>query len=100
MQPIFNLQSSCGLPICLSGITRPLTVSTEMADHDRRREAMKKRHKSQSREVLPADQEMGLVRNHERVVGEIREGEIEGDLAGIVLDLSYRCLQACTAKAA
>ncbi|KAK3028158.1 hypothetical protein RJ639_038682 [Escallonia herrerae] len=99
MQSIFNLQSSCGLPICLSGITRPRTVSTEMADHDRRREAMK-RHKSQSREVLHVDQEMGLVRNHERIVGESREGEIEGDLAAIVRELSYRCLQACTAKAA
>ncbi|KAK3036840.1 hypothetical protein RJ639_031318 [Escallonia herrerae] len=78
---------------------KQLWTSHLMADHDRRREAMK-RHKSQSREVLHADQEKGLVRSHERVVGEIREGEIDGDLAAVVHDLSYKCPQACTAKAA
>ncbi|XP_019162276.1 PREDICTED: uncharacterized protein LOC109158837 [Ipomoea nil] len=34
-----NLHANFGLPVCLSGI--PLPLPQEMADHDRRRKAMK-----------------------------------------------------------
>ncbi|KAK7262355.1 hypothetical protein RJT34_29924 [Clitoria ternatea] len=39
MQSMLNLR---GVPLCLSGITNPLSLSDEMADHDRRRKAMKR----------------------------------------------------------
>ncbi|KAA8550428.1 hypothetical protein F0562_002112 [Nyssa sinensis] len=91
----YSTRNLHGLPLCLSGLTHPLTLSKEMADHDRRRDSMKKQ-KSQAREALNTDQEMGI---HERVLEEIREGKVAGDLADVLHDLSYMCL-ACTAKAA
>ncbi|XAR60469.1 hypothetical protein NMG60_11033868 [Bertholletia excelsa] len=92
MQSILNLHSSYGLPLCLSGITHPLSLSKEMADHDRRREAMRKQ-KGEATEGLNANlnQELGFGRNTEG----IREGAADGDLH----DQSYVGL-VCTAKAA
>ncbi|XP_057479427.1 uncharacterized protein LOC130766750 [Actinidia eriantha] len=95
MQSLLNLPGNSGLPLCLSGITHPLTLSREMADHDLRRKAMKK----QKRRILDANHDLGIVRNHEREIGVIREGEIDGDLAGLLNDLIYMIL-ACPAKAA
>lgn len=69
-----------------------------MADHDRRREALKKK----KRGILVVNYEVGIVRNHERGLEEIRGGdhEVEGDLvADLVHDLIYLFL-ACPAKAA
>lgn len=68
-----------------------------MADHDRRREAMKKQ-RSRSR-CQHANQEMGIERNRVREAGEIKEGEVDGDLACVLLDPSNIC-SSCTAKAA
>lgn len=99
MQCLLYLHSSYGLPLCLSGIANPLSFSKEMADHDLRREAMK-RQKSQAREVFGADQEMGMQGNVERVTGEMREGEDVEDPAKIVQMLSRICLLPCSAKAA
>ncbi|KAK9079077.1 hypothetical protein SSX86_000747 [Deinandra increscens subsp. villosa] len=63
MPPIFNLRSTSGLPLCLSGVTRHhlLPLSKEIADHDRRREEMK-RAKTENRTLLPADEIYGEVR--------------------------------------
>nr|POE92958.1 hypothetical protein CFP56_75307 [Quercus suber] len=74
MQSLLNLHCSYGLPLCVSGIAHHLTLSKEMADHDRRREAIK-RQRSQAREELHANQDLGTRGNHERVFGEIKEGE-------------------------
>ncbi|XP_015884379.1 uncharacterized protein LOC107420033 [Ziziphus jujuba] len=98
MQSMFNLQTTFGLPLCVSGITHRLTFSQEMADHDLRREAMKKQ-RSRSREGVHANQEMGSQRNCDRVMEELRKGEVDEDLASGPHDLSYTC-SACTAKAA
>lgn len=68
-----------------------------MADHDLRREAIK-RQRSQAREELHANQDLGTRGNHERVFGEINEGE-GGDLACVFNDLSHTN-SPCTAKAA
>ncbi|KAK9279966.1 hypothetical protein L1049_013650 [Liquidambar formosana] len=98
MQSILNLTGNYGLPLSIPGITCRLTLSKEMADHDRRREAMKKQ-RSQAREGLHANQDMGMQRNYERVLEEmIKEGEIE-DGVDDQHDLSNSCLP-CTAKAA
>lgn len=70
-----------------------------MADHDRRREAIK-RQRSRAREELHANQEMATFGNLERVLlGEIKEGEFDGDLAAVLHDLAH-CYLASTAKAA
>ncbi|XP_030968801.1 uncharacterized protein LOC115989249 isoform X4 [Quercus lobata] len=74
MQSLLNLHCSYGLPLCVSGIAHHLTLSKEMADHDRRREAIK-RQRSQARKELHANQDLGTRGNHERVFGEINEGE-------------------------
>ncbi|XVF69390.1 hypothetical protein PTKIN_Ptkin11bG0077800 [Pterospermum kingtungense] len=89
MQSMLNLHASYGLPLCVSGITHHFILFEEMADHDRRREAMKK-HRSRASDCLP--KEMG--------VGEIMEAEADGDGATVLLDLSCCSCLACTAKAA
>ncbi|OMO71217.1 hypothetical protein CCACVL1_18352 [Corchorus capsularis] len=69
-----------------------------MADHERRREAVKKQ-RSKAGEILHANQEMGIHGNFERVIEEIMEGEVDRD--GVLQDLSCSCLaSSCTAKAA
>ncbi|KAK9940194.1 hypothetical protein M0R45_016865 [Rubus argutus] len=95
MQSMLNLHGSFGLPLCVSGITHHHHLTHEMADHDRRREAMK-RQRSQAREDLNANHEMGIDRIRERVVEEIKEG----DLAALLHDLSLCYLANCTARAA
>ncbi|KAJ9188889.1 hypothetical protein P3X46_000244 [Hevea brasiliensis] len=98
MQCGLNLHGTYGLPLSVSGIThRHLPLSKEMVDHDRRREAMKKQ-RSQAREGLRANRELGFERNFERVVRNIQESEMNEDLASFLQDLS--CSLARTAKAA
>ncbi|KAM1040344.1 hypothetical protein FF1_029592 [Malus domestica] len=98
MQSMLTLHGSFGLPLCVSGISHHhLTFSKEMADHDRRREAMK-RKRSQARAALHANQEVGFEGTSERVATEeIKEDD--GDLATALHDLCCSYL-ACTAKAA
>ncbi|XP_021640551.1 uncharacterized protein LOC110635499 [Hevea brasiliensis] len=94
MQSMLNLQGSYGLPLSVSGITHHLPLSKEMVDHDRRREAIKKQ-RSQARECLHANQELGS----ERGTSDFQEeGELDEDLASVLQDLS--CSLSCTAKAA
>ncbi|KAJ7947779.1 hypothetical protein O6P43_028344 [Quillaja saponaria] len=68
-----------------------------MADHDLRRKASNlKRHRSQTREGVHANQEMGRQRSLQILLGEIK-GEV--DLASLH-DLSYSDLDLTAAKAA
>ena len=71
---------------------------SRIADHDRRREAIKKK-RSRDSESLHANQEMGVEENFERVVEEIIEAEVDADRAIVLQDVSCSCL-ASTAKAA
>ncbi|TKY48499.1 hypothetical protein E2542_SST25918 [Spatholobus suberectus] len=64
-----SMLSTHGLPLCLSGIIHPLALSHEMADHDRRRLAMRKQI-SVIREGVRANQEMGGQINFVEVKGE------------------------------
>ncbi|KAF9606255.1 hypothetical protein IFM89_024076 [Coptis chinensis] len=76
-----------GLPLCVSGISHPLALSLEMADHDLRRESIR-RHRSQGRERF----ERIYVLRELKV---IKEEEISGDLDDLCTSL-----MGCTAKAA
>lgn len=70
-----------------------------MADHDRRREAMKNKQRSRGRGGVHANQAMGIDGNCVREVTEITEGEVDEDLAYVLRDLFDIC-SSCTAKAA
>ncbi|KAJ1381709.1 hypothetical protein SESBI_44894 [Sesbania bispinosa] len=97
MQSMLNLRATHGVPLCLSGITNnPLALSKEMADHDRRRKAIRRRQRSQAREGLHANQEKGTHTNSERD----SFVEDEGDLDDILHDLSHAHHLGLTAKAA
>ncbi|KAK9127272.1 hypothetical protein Syun_016069 [Stephania yunnanensis] len=48
MQFMLNNHPSSGLPLCVSGITHRLAVPLEIADHDRRRDAMMRRRQRSS----------------------------------------------------
>ncbi|KAI6669357.1 hypothetical protein NL676_004242 [Syzygium grande] len=86
MQTMVNLNSSLGLPLCVSGITRAaLSLSQEMVDHDRRRRAMKRMRSRPSQ----------------------GSGEPAGDLADLLSELAFDSSSSssssfgpCTAKAA
>ncbi|GAV62072.1 hypothetical protein CFOL_v3_05596 [Cephalotus follicularis] len=97
MQSMLNLRATYGLPLSVYGITH-LTLSKDVADHERRRRVIKKQ-RSQARKGLLENLEMRIQRNSERELVEIKEDEVEGDLASVLQDFSYGCL-ACTAKAA
>ncbi|KAF5192638.1 hypothetical protein FRX31_017775 [Thalictrum thalictroides] len=94
MLSILNLHGSYGLPLCVSGISHPLAFSMEIADHDLRRESIKK-HRSQTRQGFVANRNMGTERNFVRELKKIKQDEISEDLNN--LSCSYR---GCTAKAA
>ncbi|RDX66406.1 hypothetical protein CR513_54827, partial [Mucuna pruriens] len=59
MQSMLTIRGSHGLPLCLSGIIHPLALCHEMADHDRRRQAMRKQ-RSLARQPLHANQDVDL----------------------------------------
>ncbi|KAK3206044.1 hypothetical protein Dsin_020090 [Dipteronia sinensis] len=102
MQSMLSLHGTYGLPLCVSGITHHLTLSKEMADHDLRREAMKKKKKKTQRsEVLHSNLEMGNQTNFE--TEQLQQAFLvvdDEDLACLLQDLSNICLSNCTAKAA
>ncbi|KAI4322233.1 hypothetical protein L6164_021944 [Bauhinia variegata] len=88
MQSMINVRATYGAPLCLSGISHRLSLPKEMADHDLRRQAMRKQ-RSRARE------EMGWPRNFEGLFVQIAEE----DLADILHDLSHN-YKGLTAKAA
>ncbi|KAF7823434.1 Fos-related antigen 2 like [Senna tora] len=57
MQCMLNLGASYGLPVCLSGISHspPLPLSTQMADHDLRRQAMKREIREHANQVVETE---------------------------------------------
>ncbi|XP_058735016.1 uncharacterized protein LOC131606956 [Vicia villosa] len=93
MQFMLNLRVTHGVPLCLSGITNPLALSKEMADHDRRRKAMRKQ-----RSVHANQDKSGFV---EIKGGESGDGYDQEDLDQILYQLSrYYYLTGLSAKAA
>ncbi|CAJ1979350.1 unnamed protein product [Sphenostylis stenocarpa] len=100
MQSLLNLRVTHGVPLCLSGITNPLSLSKEIADHDRRRKAMK-RQRSLARDGVHANhQQKGtLITNFETYSEEIMPKKY-GDLDYVILYHLFQTQLGLTAKAA
>ncbi|KAK4790991.1 hypothetical protein SAY86_031404 [Trapa natans] len=80
MQSMLHINSCYGLPLCISSIPPPLTLSKEMADHDRRRNAVKRLRSTGARSLtFWRDDEITAVLM-------ILNGEVGGDLADLLRD--------------
>ncbi|KAL5056045.1 hypothetical protein RYX36_036727 [Vicia faba] len=98
MQFMLNLRVTHGVPLCLSGITNPLALSKEMADHDRRRNAMRKLRSVHAKQDKSGERKSGFV---EIKGGESGEGYDQEDLDEILYQLSRSYyLTGLSAKAA
>ncbi|KAF2562269.1 hypothetical protein F2Q70_00014688 [Brassica cretica] len=94
-----TLSGNYGFPLCISGIAQQLSLSKEMADHDKRRKVVKRRRRSyESRSH--GEEEMGVERYNELWLQEIRESEEVRDLVALLQDLESWSFSSHTAKAA
>ncbi|CAL0304096.1 unnamed protein product [Lupinus luteus] len=87
MQSMLNLRAIHGVPICLSGITNPLSLSKEIQDHDRRRKDMRKQ-RSLAREGVHANQE--FIGTQTNFVVEIKGGDLDDILNDLSLDFTAK----------
>ncbi|KAF5202943.1 hypothetical protein FRX31_007470 [Thalictrum thalictroides] len=55
-----SMHGSYGLPLCVSGFSHPFSFSMEIADHDLRRESMKRHRSTQAIEGFAANRNMGM----------------------------------------
>ncbi|KAJ0261367.1 hypothetical protein HA466_0045020 [Hirschfeldia incana] len=94
-----TLSGNYGFPLCISGIAQQLSLSKEMADHDKRRKGMKKRRRSDESRSQ-GEEEMGVHRSDEPWLQEIGESEAVRDLVALFQDLGSWNLSSYTARAA
>ncbi|XP_018445839.2 uncharacterized protein LOC108817610 [Raphanus sativus] len=100
-----TLSGNYGFPLCISGISQPLSLSKEMADHDKRRKVMKKKiRRSEGKgESMRhgAEEEMGVERFHDLLwLQEMGDSEDVRDLVALFQDLGSWSFSSHTAKAA
>ncbi|XP_057748601.1 uncharacterized protein LOC130967661 [Arachis stenosperma] len=81
MQSMLNLHAINGVPLCLCGITNPLSLSKEMADHERRRKAMKKQRSSSSM----ARESVVVHANQEQMVGTLWNFETDSSSSSCII---------------
>ncbi|CAN6470349.1 unnamed protein product [Victoria cruziana] len=82
MQTILSF-SVHGLPLCVSGFRSCLSLSVEMADHDRRREAIKSQRSGAPTHGLPTSQEVGSLVYCQKAMEMVNE-------EGVLEDLFFR----------
>ncbi|KAI4334433.1 hypothetical protein L6164_019128 [Bauhinia variegata] len=86
---MINLGANYGVPLCLSVISHRLSLPKEMADHDLRRQAIR-RQRSRDRD----SERMGWQRNSEGVFVEIAYEDLAGILHDHDMSHSYLSLTA------
>ncbi|KAI3964067.1 hypothetical protein MKX01_022004 [Papaver californicum] len=101
MQSILSIHCSYGLPLCTPGIKHPLALSEEIADHERRRKALKKKIRRQ-RSSLERENNFGADLSVSRsgisveMINESRKEDLVEDLNDFISD----CIIGHAAKAA
>ncbi|KAG2311080.1 hypothetical protein Bca4012_025540 [Brassica carinata] len=95
-----TLSGNYGFPLCISGIAQQLSLSKEMADHDKRRKVMKRRRRSEEFRSHGEEEMVGVERYHELWLREMRESEDVRDLVALLQDLESWDFSSHTAKAA
>ncbi|CAN6806471.1 unnamed protein product [Brassica oleracea] len=94
-----TLSGNYGFPLCISGIAQQLSLSKEMADHDKRRKGMKRRRRSDE-STSHGGEEMGVERFHELWLQEMTESEDFRDLVALLQNLGSWSFSSHTAKGA
>ncbi|KAF2560428.1 hypothetical protein F2Q70_00014691 [Brassica cretica] len=95
-----TLSGNYGFPLCIFGIAQQLSISREMADHDKRRKGMKKRRRSEESSSHGEEEMVGVERFDELWLQEMRESEDVRDLIALFQDLVSWSFSSRTAKAA
>ncbi|KAI3957471.1 hypothetical protein MKW98_003192 [Papaver atlanticum] len=101
MQSVLSLHCSYGLPLCTSGFKNPLALPKEIADHERRRKALKKkirRQRSSLESVSNFVADLSISRSGIRV--EMIDESKNEDLIEDLNDLISKCIIGHAAKAA
>ncbi|KAF8100430.1 hypothetical protein N665_0224s0016 [Sinapis alba] len=96
-----TLSGNYGFPLCISGIAKQLSLSKEMADHDKRRKVIKRRRRLEESRSHGEEEMVGMERFDELLwLQEMRESEDVIDLVALLQDLESWSFSSHTAKAA
>ncbi|CAL9244364.1 unnamed protein product [Arabidopsis halleri] len=90
-----TLSGNYGFPLCISGITQQLSLTKEMADHDKRRKVIQRKRRPEGKHECMSHGEDDAER-----LQEMREDKDVRDLVDLLQDLGLWSFSSHTAKAA